>query len=113
MGKSGGQVVPCCTFSRPARAQDITGSILKLIFQEPTSQSEDLYSFLVSRWDRPPTQGEEVAYLSRRVQTPTGAQSNAVALYHYIIKIKEPRNLVALQLPNQPDIKIAAITLEK
>ena len=40
-------------------------------------------------------------------------QNQTGALYHYTIKIKEPRNLVAIQLPNAPDIKIAAITLEK
>ena len=111
VGKANGRVATLHILAASTGAN--AASSLKLIFQEPTSQSEDLYSFLVSRWDRPPTQGEEVAYLSRRVQTPTGAQSNAVALYHYVIKIKEPRNLVALQLPNQPDIKIAAITLEK
>ncbi len=86
---------------------------LKLIFQEPTLQSEDLYTLAVSRWDQPPAHGEEVGFLSRRLHAPTGIQNNAVALYHYIVRIKEPRNLVALQLPNAPDIKIAAITLEK
>jgi hypothetical protein len=111
LGKANGRVATLHILAA-STGKDAVSS-LKLIFQEPTSQSEDLYSFLVSRWDQPPTHGEEVAYLSRRLQTPTGAQSNAVALYHYAIKIKEPRNLVALQLPNAPDIKIAAITLEK
>lgn len=86
---------------------------LKLIFKEPTSESEDLYTILVSPWNQPPTHGEEIGFLTRRVQGPTGMQNQTGALYHYTLKIKEPRNLIALQLPNTPDIKIAAITLEK
>lgn len=86
---------------------------MKLIFQEPTSQSEDLYPIAVSRWDRPPSRGEEVAFLCRRHHERSGIQPGAVALYHYRIFIREPRKLVALQLPNAPEIKIAAITLEK
>ena len=86
---------------------------LKLIFQEPTSQSEDLYTMLVSPWDQPSTHSDEIGFLTRRVQAPGGIQNHSGALYHYTIRIKEPRSLVALQLPNAPDIKIAAITLEK
>jgi len=86
---------------------------LKLIFQEPTSQSEDQYAFTVSRWDRPPSHGEEVALLARRHYERDGIKPGAVALYHYAIKIHEPRKLVAIVLPNMPDIKIAAMTLEK
>ncbi len=86
---------------------------LKLIFQEPTSQSEDMYVLPASRWDRPPERGEPIAFLARRHQTRNGLQPGAVALYHYVIRIREPRKLIALQLPNAPEIKIAAITLEK
>ena len=111
LGKTNGTVrvlhiLAACT------GKDVTSS-LKLIFQEPTSQSEDLYTFAAGRWDQPPHHGEEIAFLSRRYTTPKGIQNSAVALFHYTIKIKEPRNLVALQLPNAPDLKIAAITLEK
>lgn len=86
---------------------------LKLFFQEPTSLSEDLYSFNVSRWDSPPAYGEEVAFVSPRHHDHKGIQPGAVALYHYTIKVHEPRKLVAIELPDTPDVKIAAITLEK
>lgn len=86
---------------------------LKLIFQEPSSQSEDLYTIQVSRWDTPPTNGEEVAVLCPFRHARQGAEAGAVALYHYTIAIREPRKLVAVQLPDAPDLRIAAITLEK
>lgn len=111
LGKTGGR---CSTLHILAAStgKDISGSV-KLIFQEPTSQSEDLYSFLISRWDQIPTRGEEIGFISHRLQSLKGIQNSTVMLYHYSIKVKEPRNLVALQLPNLPDVKIAAITLEK
>src|SRR5262249_40872757 len=92
--------------------KDVSAS-LKLIFQEPTRGSEDLYTIMVSRWDRPPTRREEIAFLSPDHHARDGVQPGAVALYHYTITIREPRKLVAIQLPNEPALKIAAITLEK
>ena len=62
LGKANGRVATLHILAA-STGKDAVSS-LKLIFQEPTSQSEDLYSFLVSRWDQPPTHGEEVAYLS-------------------------------------------------
>ena len=88
-------------------------SNLTLVFQEPSTQSKDDYAFSVSAWDRPPTRGDEVAFVTRNYHDRKGIQPGALALYHYTIKIRDPRNLVALILPNEPDIKIAAITLEK
>jgi hypothetical protein len=111
LGKSSGQ----CRLLHIVAAstgKDILESI-KCIFQEPTSQSEDQYAFTVSRWDRPPTRGDEVALLARRHYERDGLKPGAVALYHYVIRVHEPRRLVALVLPNAPDIKIAAITLER
>ena len=86
---------------------------IRLIFQEPTSQSEDLYALSVSPWDSQPVYREETAFLAHRHHEKSGIQPGSVALYHYVIRIREPRNLVALKLPDAPDIKIAAITLEK
>lgn len=86
---------------------------VKLVFQEPTSQSTDLYALSVSRWDQPPAYNEVVAFTSRRHHERSGSQPGAVSLYHYTIVIREPRKLVALELPDEPSIKIAAITLEK
>jgi hypothetical protein len=111
LGKSSGQ----CHYLHIVAAstgKDVLSHI-KLIFQEPTSFSEDLYALSVSRWDSPATQHEEIAFLSPRVHGRNGIEPGPVALYHYVITIREPRRLVALQLPNEPSIKIAAITLEK
>ena len=88
-------------------------SDLKLIFQEPSSQSQDDYTFAVSPWDRPPTRRDEIAFVARRYHDRKGTHPGPLALYHYTIKIRDPRNLVGLILPDAPDIKIAAITLEK
>ena len=90
-----------------------TISELKLIFQEPSSQSQDAYAFAVSPWDRPPTRRDEIGFIARRYHDRKGTHLGALALYHYTIKIKDPRNLIGLMLPDAPDIKIAAITLEK
>ena len=86
---------------------------LKLVFQEPSGQSQDAYVFAVSPWDRLPTRAEEVGFVARRYHDRKGTHPGALALYHYTIKIRDPRNLSALILPDSPDIKIAAITLEK
>ena len=111
LGKSSGQ----CRILHIVAAstdKDIAAN-LKLIFQEPTLQSEDQYAVTVSRWNQPPSHGEEVALLARRHYERDGLKPGAVALYHYAIKIREPRRLVAIILPNLPEIKIAAVTLER
>lgn len=86
---------------------------VKLIFQEPTRESEDLLAFIANRWDAPPAKPEQEAFTVQRIHTRNGAQSGTVGLYHYTITVREPRKLIALQLPNAPDVKIAALTLEK
>jgi hypothetical protein len=110
-GKEGGQ---CRVLHLVAASteKDVRAGI-KLIFQEPTSESQDLYTLQVSRWNNPPAFKEEVAFLAPRYHAHNGVQDGAVALFHYMIKIREPRKLIAVQLPNEPGIKIAAITLEK
>ena len=111
LGKTSGQ---CRILHIVAAATEKdAAATLRLVFQEPTSQSEDQYAITVSRWDQPPAHGEEVALLARHHYERDGLKPGAVALYHYAIKIHEPRKLVAIILPSAPGIKIAAITLEK
>lgn len=87
---------------------------VKLIFEEPTGgTSEDLYSIGVSPWDHPGETKDEIAALTPWHNEKDGPKSGAVALYHYAIKVRSPRKLIAIQLPLAPDVKIAAITLEK
>lgn len=110
-GKSGGQCRVLHVLAASINKDVLTS--LKLIFQEPTSESEDLYSFSVSRWDRPPSNNDPIAFLSYGHHNREGIQPGAVALYHYMITIRDPRKLIAVVLPNEPDIRIAAMTLEK
>ena len=88
-------------------------SNIKLVFQEPSGESEDLYAFTVSRWDQPAANGEEVVFSAARHHGPKGSVDGPVSLFHYTFTVKEPRKLVAIILPNEPDIKIAAVTVEK
>jgi hypothetical protein len=67
----------------------------------------------VSRWDHTPAGGDEVAFRAPFRYEGGKIEPGAVVLYHYVITVKQPRKLVAIQLPNEPGIKIAAITLEK
>ncbi len=76
--------------------------------------AQQLTSFPVSRWDGAPGRGEEIAFRARRTHTPSSeASDKPVQLYHYVIKIGEAKKLSSIVLPNNPDIKIAAITLQK
>jgi hypothetical protein len=111
LGKSAGECRILHILAASTDQDVLTG--MKLVFQEPTSQSIDLYAFQASPWDRPPLHGEEVAFLCYGHNTRDGLQPGAVALYHYTVTIREPRKLVALVLPNKPEIKIGAITLER
>lgn len=86
---------------------------LGLVFAEPTGTSEDQYSFSASPWNKPPLRNDAVAFHAPYTYTVKGAEDGAVSLYHYQIKIRDPRKLIAITLPNAPDLKIAAISLEK
>lgn len=96
-----------------ASTDRVTAVSFKLIFQEPNGFSEDQYALTMSRWDRPPTHSEEVVLLARRHYEHGAVKPGAVALYRYGIKVRDPRKLVAIVLPDAPDIKIAAMTLER
>ncbi len=75
--------------------------------------TQQLNSFPLSRWDALPAHGEEIAFSVTRTHTPAGEDAKPVHFYRYTIRIAEPKKLAALILPNNPEIKIAAITLEK
>lgn len=82
-----------------------------LVFADGTQQ---LNTFFVSKWDGPPTHGEEMAAFCRYSHTRSGpAFDKPVALHHYTVKVGDRKKVVAIILPNAPEIKIAAVTLEK
>lgn len=94
-----------------AATKEDTSGAFTLIFADG---SEQFTSFPFSRWDGPPTLGEEVSYICRYSRTRAGdATDRPVALFRYAIPISEPKKLAAIVLPNQPALKIVAITLEK
>lgn len=86
---------------------------IRLIFREPTRESEDLLAWRVHRWDAPAPATEQQGLRVQRVHTRNGTQTGTFGLHHYTVSVREPRKLVAVQLPDAPDIKIAALTLEK
>jgi hypothetical protein len=82
-----------------------------LVFADGTQQ---LSTFALSRWDRQPLHGEEVAYRCKYSRKASGDDPDtSVSLYHYVIKVAENKKLAAILMPNAPDVKVAAITLEK
>ena len=86
---------------------------LGLTFQEPVGTSEDLLAFTVYRWDEPLTHPNSLAYLCSRHNSSRGPAPGALGLYHIVIPVSERKKLISIRLPNNPSIKIAAITLEK
>src|SRR5258706_8124044 len=94
-----------------AATKDGATAAFTLQFVDGTQQ---FTSFPVSRWDAAPTRGEEVVFGARRIHSKTGeVRDKQVALYRYTIKVTEAKKLAAILMPNAPEIKIAAITLEK
>ena len=96
-----------------ASSGNSVSTTLGLIFAESVGTSEDQYAISVSPWNKPPMRNELVAFHAPYTYTAKGAEDGEVSLYHYQIKIRDPRKLIAINLPNAPDLKIAAISLEK
>ncbi len=111
LGASSGQCRILHILAASSLAQ--VNATLGLIFQEPTGTSEDQYSFSASPWNKPPARNDAIAFHAPYTYTAKGAEDGEVSLYHYQIKIRDPRKLIAINLPNAPDLKIAAISLEK
>lgn len=93
-----------------ATKESVTGGFT-LVFADGTQQ---FTSFPVSGWDSGPQLGEEVAFVIPYTHNRSSDQPQGpVALYRYTIPVGERKPLAAIILPNAPDIKIIAITLEK
>lgn len=90
-----------------------TFASLKLFFQEPTGVAEDITSLKVERWDKLPANMDNLGFAIPQRHTRKGIVEEPVYLHHYTIKMREGRKLIALGLPVLPDVKIAAITMEK
>ncbi len=84
---------------------------IKLIFKEPVGTAEDLFALTAYPWLQPEENIEHVAYLCRYHLTPAGPHSGTCALYDAVIQLPTQKSLVAIRLPNEPSVKVAAITL--
>jgi hypothetical protein len=94
-----------------AATKDNARAALTLVFVDG---SEQYTSFPVSRWDKPPAFGEEVAFISRYTRTRFGDDAAMpVSVFRYSFRIPEAKKLSAITLPNEPGLNILAITLER
>ncbi len=103
---------PCTTVHLLLAA---TGTVIntqiKLIFKEPVGTSEDLFAMTAYPWLQPEDYMQHVAYLCRYHMTAAGPHSGTCALYDTVIQLPVQKSLVAIRLPVEPNVKIAAITL--
>ncbi|HLI49892.1 MAG TPA: hypothetical protein VKV18_14560 [Chthonomonas sp.] len=87
---------------------------LRLVFAIPGGgDAADLWALTVDPWNTLEANLQKVGFYCRWHNGPNGPQSGAVGLYHYVVPVTETSKLIAIQLPNAPDFRIAAITLEK
>lgn len=91
-----------------ATKEGVTGAFT-LLFADGAQQYT---SFPFSRWDASPAYNEETSWVSRYSRKP-GGLDKPVALFHYTIRIPDKKKPVAIMLPDAPNLRIAAITLEK
>jgi hypothetical protein len=68
---------------------------------------------VAASWTRPATAREAVAVQTPRRRTPTGDVPQTCALRHLIAPANRNKELVAVVLPNDPAVKVFALTLEK
>ncbi len=84
---------------------------IKLIFKEPVGTSEDLFAMTAYPWLQPEENIQHVAYFCRYHLTNAGPHTGTCALYDAVIQLPAQKSLVAIRLPDEPTVKVAAITL--
>ncbi|MCL4500047.1 MAG: hypothetical protein M1335_07410, partial [Chloroflexi bacterium] len=68
----------------------------------------------VSDWTTGPSKGEKVAHMTRHRHSHGGDElGKACYLYHYTLPLDASRTLTSVTLPNNPNIKVIALTLER
>lgn len=68
----------------------------------------------IADWNRAPSEREAIAVLTRRKRTPAGDVGGVTcALRHVIVPVSVGKELVSITLPNDPAVKIFALTLER
>ncbi|MCC6442503.1 MAG: hypothetical protein IT210_03485 [Armatimonadetes bacterium] len=68
----------------------------------------------MSQWNEPPQYGERIGFTVPYRHTAKGIDMKSPAtLFHYVLPIVQDRPLTAIRLPDNPHMKIVAITLER
>lgn len=68
----------------------------------------------LTAWDARPKHGEHSAFVALHRHSPEGDQpGKACHLNHYVIAADPAADLTSIRLPNNPAVKIMAVTLEK
>ena len=67
---------------------------LKLIFQEPTREAEDLTSLKIERWDTLPINPDNLGFAVPQRHTKEGIEQKPAYLHHYTLKMREGRKLI-------------------
>jgi hypothetical protein len=84
---------------------------LVLRYKDGTSET---VTRVVGDWNRPPTEREAVAVMTHRLRTEDGdVAGTACVVRHVIVPVALGKELVSVSLPNDPAVKVFAITLEK
>jgi hypothetical protein len=78
------------------------------------NKTSETVTVRVPDWNRPvELVGDAVAISARRKRTPEGDVSVSCALRHLVIPLDISRELVSVTLPNDPQIKVFAMTLDR
>jgi hypothetical protein len=81
-----------------------------LIYRDGTTSKSKLE---MSSWTEGPQHGEHVAFTALHRHSATADEPGArCCLYHYSLRAQRGKTLVALELPNNPVMKVMAVTLE-
>ncbi len=95
-----------------ASAAEGTTCRLELKFQEANGVSANLYAIAVPSWSNPALHPGQIGFFSPVHTVQHNTVPGARALYAITIPVSSMHKLIAIRLPNAPQVRIAAITLE-
>jgi hypothetical protein len=94
------------TATEPGTSGEVT-----LIYRDGTTSKSTLE---MSSWTEGPQHGEHTAFTALHRHSASADQPGVRChLYHYIVRPQRGKFLAAVELPNNPAMKIVAVTLEK
>jgi hypothetical protein len=103
LGRSAVHLLAVCT------DEDVSAEFV-LYYSDGTRQAKKL---TFTHWNDVPKHGERIAFIAPHRHTATGDDpSTRCYLAHHTIPAEQLKQLVAVELPRQPAIKIVAVTLE-